>query len=382
MQHFEAQLRAVTAAIADMVEELVPKTKPSPYMKRWWSTELTRSRAAARRIGRRAYAWRGDPTDKVHDEYKVARNQYVAAIKKSKQEHWEAFLEEVDMKTIWTAHKYASADTSDGGRARIPTLTAKREDGTRWVADTNEQKSTMLYNTFFPKTREGPEEIPGDYEYPEPAFDFVPVTDEQIRRAVEKLNPFKAPGANGIPNIVIKRCIDMLLPHLGPLFRATFELDTYPDEWRNSITKVLRNPGKADYTIPGAYRPIALLDTIGKVLSACVAEDLVKMTERYRLLPNNHYSCRPGGTTTDALHYIVSAAKDMWKRGRVMGLLFLDIKGAFPNTVTECLLHNMCKRKIPEQYILVIQQILTNRWTWLKFDDFTSAWLPIDNGIG
>jgi hypothetical protein len=70
------------------VEELVPKTKPSPYMKRWWSTELTRSRAAARRIGRRAYARRGDPTDKVHDEYKVARNQYAAAIEKSKQEHW------------------------------------------------------------------------------------------------------------------------------------------------------------------------------------------------------------------------------------------------------------------------------------------------------
>ncbi|KAF8503022.1 hypothetical protein JB92DRAFT_2540999, partial [Gautieria morchelliformis] len=57
-------------------------------------------------------------------------------------------------------------------------------------------------------------------------------------------------------------------------------------------TRVLRKPGKADYTqllSPGAYRPIALLDTMGKVLSACIAEDLVTMTERHHLLPANHF---------------------------------------------------------------------------------------------
>jgi hypothetical protein len=84
-----------------------------------------------------------------------------------------------------------------------------------------------------------------------------------------------------------------------------FELKTYPAEWKDSITKVLRKPGKANYTVPGAYRPIALLDTIGKVLSACVAEDLVKMTETYHLLPDHHFGCRPGRTTTDAIHYVV-----------------------------------------------------------------------------
>jgi len=37
-------------------------------------------------------------------------------------------------------------------------------------------------------------------------------------------------------------------------------------------TIVLRKPGKSDYSIPNAYRPIALLDIFAKLLSACVKE--------------------------------------------------------------------------------------------------------------
>lgn len=58
---------------------------------------------------------------------------------------------------------------------------------------------------------------------------------------------------------------DMIIPILGPLFRATFSLKYFPQEWKDSTIVVLRKPGKADYTNPSAYRPIALLDTIGKV---------------------------------------------------------------------------------------------------------------------
>ena len=181
-------------------------------------------------------------------------------------------------------------------------------------------------------------------------FEYEPITDEQIKRVVIKLSPFKAPNANGIPNAVIKQCTDVLIPYLGPLFRVTFDLKAYPSEWKDSITQVVRKPGKVDHTTPRAYHPIALLDTIGKVLSSCVAEDLVKMAEIHQLIPKNHYSCRPGQTTTDALHYVIAAAKDAWQRGNKMGVLFLDIKGVFLSIVLECLIHDMCSRGIPEEY--------------------------------
>jgi hypothetical protein len=33
---------------------------------------------------------------------------------------------------------------------------------------------------------------------------------------------------------------------------------------------VLRKPGKPDYSLPGAYRPISLLNTLGKLLEAVI----------------------------------------------------------------------------------------------------------------
>jgi hypothetical protein len=69
--------------------------------------------------------------------------------------------------------------------------------------DTNEQKAEMLFNTVFPKTMRSMGAALTAHKYPTPAFGYQPVTDKQICRAVKKLNPFKSPGENGIPNIVI-----------------------------------------------------------------------------------------------------------------------------------------------------------------------------------
>jgi ribonuclease HI len=367
--------------MTDTTEELVPKNKPSPYVKRWWSLQLTQTRTETRRLGRRSYARRNDPADTAHEEYRAARNRYAEAIERSKKEHWRDFLDGIDQKTIWTAHRYASADMSDGGRARIPTLETTQANGTRLVAETNKQKEDLLFDTFFPKPSTDTERIPLNYEYPPPAFEYEPITDAQIRRAIDKLNPFKAPGENGIPNVLIKQCADILLPYIGPLFRATFELKTYPAEWKDSITRVLRKPGRANYTAPGAYRPIALLDTIGKVLSACVAEDLVKMTEKYHLLPEHHFGCRPGRTTTDAIQYVVGETKDAWRRGKVMGVLYLDIKGAFPSIILERLTHNMRRRGIPVEYTEWISRKVQNRLTTISFDDYTSVARLIGRGM-
>jgi hypothetical protein len=78
---------------------------------------------------------------------------------------------------------------------------------------------------------------------------------------------------------------------------------------------------------------------------------------------------------------MVDWIKEAWKNSQVASVLFLDVKGAFPNAVTDRLLHNLCRRKIPTAYTNFITQLLTNRPTRLKFDDYTSDITNITNGI-
>jgi hypothetical protein len=152
--------------------------------------------------------------------------------------------------------------------------------------------------------------------------------------------------------------------------------------WKASTTVVLRKPGKPHYDVPKAYRPIALLNTMWKVLTAIIANHISFITEEHQLLPTNHFGGRPGRTTTDALHLLTYKIKQAWRSGKIAAVLFLDIEGAFPNAVPARLLRNLRKRGVPSKYVNFVSGMLRGRSTTLKFDGHTSDPIKIDNGIG
>lgn len=102
--------------------------------------------------------------------------------------------------------------------------------------------------------------------------------------------------------------------------------------------------------------------------------------EELGLLPSTHFGCRPGRTATDSLHYLVKWVRDSLRKGYVVSALFLDIQGAFPNTVIPRLVHNMRIRGVPEEYTNWLQRRVQGRRTTLCFDDFRSESFEVSNG--
>jgi Reverse transcriptase (RNA-dependent DNA polymerase) len=162
---------------------------------------------------------------------------------------------------------------------------------------------------------------------------------------------------------------------------ATFNLKTYPQEWKIYDTVVLRKPGRTDYTLTKSYRPVVLLKTIAKPLSIAVAEDLSYILETHQILPKFHFGARPGRTTTDAIHLLVKYVQDAWRVGKVVSALFLDVKGAFPSVDIGRLRHEMTRRGLPEEYTEWIGEKLSGRATTICFDDFCSQTLSILAGL-
>jgi len=115
---------------------------------------------------------------------------------------------------------------------------------------------------------------------------------------------------------------------------------------------------------------------------AVITEQLTFITEKHQLLPANHFRGRPGHTTTDAMHLLVNMIKMSWRAGKVILALFLDIEGAFPNTVLSHLEQYLCKHHIPRKIVDFIYNMLWGRVTTLKFDGYMSEPINIDNGIG
>ena len=112
----------------------------------------------------------------------------------------------------------------------------------------------------------------------------------------------------------------------------------------------MRKPGKdKDYTKVGSYRPIALLESLGKALERIIASRLTTLAENYNLLPKFQMSARTKRDTITALDLLTEQIHTIWNCGNqwVASMLCLDMAGAFDNASHPRLLHILRRLGIP-----------------------------------
>jgi hypothetical protein len=72
-----------------------------------------------------------------------------------------------------------------------------------------------------------------------------------------------------------------------------------------SSTVVLKKLGIKNNFVPAAWRPIVLMNYLGKVLKAVVARRITAPSEEHSLLPPQQMGARPGRSTDTALEMLV-----------------------------------------------------------------------------
>ncbi|KAI0313983.1 hypothetical protein OF83DRAFT_1037243, partial [Amylostereum chailletii] len=73
---FEQAAKDLTEAIATTIQDAVPKARPYPHLRRWWTRDLTKERKALSKLGREAHKFRALPTHEAHSALAEARKKY------------------------------------------------------------------------------------------------------------------------------------------------------------------------------------------------------------------------------------------------------------------------------------------------------------------
>jgi len=184
---------------------------------------------------------------------------------------------------MYTANKYVTNEPSDFSNTQVPTLKTTT-NGTPSEASTNEEKVKALTDSFFPPPPPV-SSIPQPFEYPNPIPGIRLFFRCRIQAAVKLLKPYKAPGPDGIPNIILSKCIDALIDHLYFIYRAVLEHDVYHERWLTSTTLVLCKIDKPAYDVAKA---------LDKLLSTLVTADLSHLAKKYHMLPPRQFGGCPG----------------------------------------------------------------------------------------
>ena len=139
--------------------------------------------------------------------------------------HWKEWLKEITEQDIWKAAQFAQNLLSDGSQTCILTLYTKTASNNITATHgTVEQKAAVLKTVFFPPR---PHHLPpysGDSDPPPTPLPFSTLPLSIFHHCINKLHPHKAPGPDGIPNVVLKYAAAILAPLLHKCLQATLSL--------------------------------------------------------------------------------------------------------------------------------------------------------------
>jgi hypothetical protein len=134
------------------------------------------------------------------------------------------------------------------------------------------------------------------------AYEYVPaseptLTTPQVLRAIKGLKVGKASDPNAIPNRVPRYLPQRaMITFLTKVFNAVLRRHYFPPVWKHTRVIPILKPGK-NPTLPSSYRPVSLLDTVGKLFEILLSRVLREVNER-GLLRDEQFVFRPKHSTT------------------------------------------------------------------------------------
>jgi ribonuclease HI len=367
-------VQSIVNALVAGIDASTPWSNPSSCSIPGFDKECKAICTEVQQLRRR---WQRTRHEEDYEAYRQARNRKGRHIQKTLRNTHRQKVEEASASEsgLWKLVKWAK-NRHTTASACTPTL-VKSDGG---LAHEPEEKAEILRQTFFPPPLMADLSDIDGYEYPQ-AIECPEITSSEIERAIRRAAPNKAPGTDDIPNVILHQTLDILLPHLEKLFNTCLRQQYCPVHFKEAITVVLRKPGKDDYTQPKSYRPIALLNTLGKALEAIIANRLTYLVDTYQLLPKRHTGGRKLASTDHAIHLLLQRIHRAWAEGKVASLLLLDVSGAFDNVSRRRLLHNLRKRRINQSLVGWIDSFLSDRSSTLKLQEYTAPSAPIQTGI-
>ncbi|KAJ5159354.1 zinc knuckle domain protein [Penicillium coprophilum] len=371
----ETECQTFIEIITKAVDISTPWAVPSRWANPCFTPECQEAVKEVRRL-RRQHERTHDPYDK--ELYKAARNRKTRVIRAALRLHHRRKVQEIMEEGpagMWRMGKWARNRQGAYDKGITPSI--KVPEG---LAETVKEKAAAFQKAFFPTPP--PADLSDiDNNYPEPIH-FPEITRQEISQAVKSSPPNKAPGEDGLPNSLWHKLIEIpaVLDTISRIYNACVRLGTNPSHFQKSITVVLRKAGKRDYQLAKSYRPVALLNTLGKFLEAVIARRISYAVETEGLLPDTHLGGRKGISVDHAIQGIIGRIRRAWGHNKVASILMLDVSGAYDNVSHERLIHNLHKRRLG---LLApwVKAFLIGRSTSIRIPEGTSANIPTPTGI-
>ncbi|MES9880523.1 MAG: reverse transcriptase family protein [Sedimenticola sp.] len=208
----------------------------------------------------------------------------------------------------------------------------------------------------------------------------VPITADEISKAIRNLNNSKTPGNDLILNEYLKNTTDIMMPHYVTLFNVVLSTGILPDSWvLGQIMPIYKNKG--DSTKPENYRPITILSCLGKLFTCILNNRLNCFLDSNSILSENQAGFRKGYSTMDhvfVLHTLIELLRHQKKK---VYCAFIDFSQAFDSVWRIGLWKKLLKNNINGIFFRVINNMYLEIKSCVMLNNECSQYFPSYCGV-
>ncbi|CAD7077663.1 unnamed protein product [Hermetia illucens] len=294
--------------------------KENSEIEECWKKCLKARRRSQRRRNRPEF-------EELHVQYKDARKKLQVAIARSKSEHFKRMCTEADSDPWGGA--YRSVMSSLKGE-RSPPITCP-------------ELLQNIVNTLFPVDLNGTS-LPAVQLNP----DEVPIVEnEEVLDAAKRLIEKKTPGPDGIPNIALKVAARTAPGIFAQVFTACLREGEFPEQWKVQKLILIPKAGKP-LGDPSSYRPICLVNTIGKLFERVIYNRLLAVAEMEGGFSDKQFGFHKAKSTVDAISMLTGLAQTAIEEGKCCAVITLDVKNAFNSAKWKKIIEALDKIQAPK----------------------------------
>lgn len=206
------------------------------------------------------------------------------------------------------------------------------------------------------------------------------ITLNELKAQIKRSRNMKAPGFDGIFNIVLKNLGSKALNLLVSVFNRCLEISHFPTSWKLSKVVPILKPGK-DPTEPTSYRPISLLSSISKFFESVIYSRVLDHTTENNILLDVQFGFRQAHSTVHQLQRVTNLVKRSKEVSKTTVMALLDIEKAFDNVWHDGLTHKLLQQNFPIYLIKIIANYLQGRTSQVCVSGVLSDPYPIPAGV-
>ncbi|KAI8498014.1 hypothetical protein Bbelb_239580 [Branchiostoma belcheri] len=211
-------------------------------------------------------------------------------------------------------------------------------------------------------------------------FDVSEPKLSEVVKFIDKARTASAPGPNGVPYKVYKKC-EQLRKRLWKLLKVVWRQDVVPLSWNKADGVYI--PKEENSSTLGQFRPISLLNIEGKIMFGVLAGRLASFVLENGLVNTSVQKAGVPGFPgclehSSMIWHTIQTAK---KSRRNLSVVWLDLANAYGSVPHALIKFAMQFLWVPEKVTNYIMQYYDNFYMRFSTSEYTTGWQGLEVGI-